>query len=69
MLLVAYCAIARGLDGLVTIHSAASAKGPGFNSPVAQAYLRLILRPLHWQASSVGYAQYGCNKLWSYNAV
>ena len=29
----------------------------------------LILGPLHWKASSVGYALYGCNKLWSYNAV
>ena len=28
-----------GLGGLVVIHSAAGAKGPGFNSPVARAYL------------------------------
>ena len=30
----------RGLGGLVVIHSAASAKGPVFNSLVARAYLR-----------------------------
>ena len=58
-----------GLDDLVVIHSAAGEKGPGFNSPVAQHIWDLTLRPLHRQASSVGYALYGCNKLWSYNAV
>ena len=30
--------------GLVVLHSAASAKGPGFNSPVARAYLRFNSR-------------------------
>ena len=37
----------RGLDGLldlVVIHSAASAKGPGVNFPVARAYLRFNYR-------------------------
>ena len=44
-------------------HSAASAKGPGINSVVARAILRLIVGPPHWQASSVGYALYGFYKL------
>ena len=54
-----------GLGGLVVIHSAASAKGPVFNSPPpsTENILDLILVPLHWQSSSVGYALYGCNKL------
>ena len=34
----------RGLGGLVVIHSAASVKGSGFNSPVARAYLRFNSR-------------------------
>ena len=29
-----------GIGGLLVIHSAAGAKGPGFNSPVARAYFR-----------------------------
>ena len=33
-----------GLGGLVVTHSAAGAKGPGFNSPVARAYLRFNSR-------------------------
>ena len=33
-----------GLGGLVVIHSAASAKGPGFNSPIFRAYLRFNSR-------------------------
>ena len=46
----------RGLGGLVVIHSVASAKGLGFNSPVAKYIRDLILVPLQWQASSVGYS-------------
>ena len=34
----------RGLDGLVVIHSAASANGPGVDLPVARAYLRFNSR-------------------------
>ena len=34
----------RGLGGQVVIHSAASAQGPGFNSPVGRAYLRFNSR-------------------------
>ena len=49
--------------GRVVKHSAAGAKGPWFNSPVARAFLIFNLGPQHWQASSVGYALYGCNKL------
>ena len=46
------CNIYRGLGGLVVIHSAASAKGPGFNSTVARTYLRFNSRAsTHWQAS------------------
>ena len=52
-----------GQGGLVVMHSAASAKGPGFNSPVARAYLRFISWASTLAASSVGYALYGCNKL------
>ena len=36
--------IHRGLGDLVVIHSTASAKGPGFNSPVARTYLRFNSR-------------------------
>ena len=52
-----------GLGGLVVTHLASGAKGPGFNFLVARDYLDLILGSLNWQASSVGYALYGCNKL------
>ena len=34
-----------GLGDLVVTHSAAGAKGPGFNSRVARAYLRFNSRP------------------------
>ena len=34
----------RGLGGLVVIHSAASANGPGSNSSIARAYLRFNSR-------------------------
>ena len=44
-------------------HSAAGAKGPGFNSPIARAYLRFNFRASTLAASSVDYALYGCNKL------
>ena len=33
-----------GLGGLVVTHSAAGVMGPGFNSPVARAYLRVNSR-------------------------
>ena len=58
-----------GLVGLVVTHSAARAKDLGFNSLVAKHIWNLILGPLLWQASSVDYALYVCNKLWPYNAV
>ena len=34
----------QSLCGPMVTHSAAGAKGPGFNSPVARAYLRFISR-------------------------
>ena len=43
----------RGLGGLVVTNSAAGAKGPRFNSPVARSYLRFNSRACTWQASSV----------------
>ena len=50
----------RGMGCVVVTHSAAGVPEHIWDS---------ILWPLHWLASSVGYALYGCNKLWSYNAV
>ena len=48
--------VIEGLGGLVVMHSAACAKGPG-SIPRLPEYIRdLILGPLHRQASSAGYA-------------
>ena len=52
----------RGLGGLVVTHSAAGTTGPGFNFRSPEHILDLILGPLHWQASSVGNALYGCTQ-------
>ena len=62
-----YIYICRGLDGLVITHSDAGAKGPGFNSEVARAYLRFNSR-----ASTLAGKQcwlHSCYKLRSYSAV
>ena len=51
--------------GLVVTHSAADANGLRVRLPGCPSTLfsDLILGPLLWQASSVNYALYGCNKL------
>ena len=43
VLFIVICIVSRGLGDLVA-HSAASAKGPGFNSLVARAYMRFNSR-------------------------
>ena len=45
ILIIIIITIITDLDGPVVTHSTAGVKGPGFNSPVARAYLRFNFRP------------------------
>ena len=51
-----------GLGGLVVTDSAAGSKDRGSIPRSPEHIWDLILGPLHWQASGVGYALYGCTQ-------